>query len=116
MAQLKIFYIDDEPDLCAIFSDVFSTHDVQIITFSDWKVAIEEHKKNPPDLIFIDFRLPSTTGDNVARNMGGTIPKYLITGDSVIKSDFQFQKIFEKPFDIDAIRAVIDQALAQKTE
>ena len=101
--KLRVMYIDDEEELCENFVDCFSTEDVSIITFSQPPEAIEAAKISPPDLIFIDFRLPSISGDEVAQLMDPTIPKCLITGDIYVKTTYAFQKIFTKPYNQDDI-------------
>lgn len=37
---LRVLYLDDEPLLCGIFSEEFSTAEIHVSTFSDPKVAI----------------------------------------------------------------------------
>ncbi len=108
----RICYIDDEPGLLEAFSDLFSTKDVDIILFEDHALAIEEIKANPPDLIFIDYRLKGATGDKVILEMDPSIPKVLITGELNIglNSDI-FKAIFYKPFEIEEIEKFIQSQI-----
>lgn len=111
----RIVYIDDEPDLCEIFQDSFSSERVQIDTFicpDDALLAIE---KNPPDLVFLDFRLPHTTGDKVALLMNKDIPKVLLTGDLTDCGRSIFVKLFHKPFEMEEIEAFIASYVEKKT-
>lgn len=96
--SLKIYYLDDEPDLLEMFVDLFSAPDRDIITFSDPKTAIETIQKSPPDILFIDFRLPNITGDQIALMLDPKIPKVLITGDMQVKCVYRFDAIFDKPY------------------
>jgi DNA-binding NtrC family response regulator len=105
--QLKIFYIDDEEGICEIFVDYFSSDRVKVFYFMNPLEAIEDAKKNPPHLFFIDYRLPGITGDEVAKKLDPKIPKYLITGDISVKVENIFLKIFPKPFDDKEISEVI---------
>lgn len=105
--SLKITYLDDEPELCSIFLEIFSEGDIEITTFSDPSKAIEHIRNNPPDLIFLDFRLPLTTGDEIALKLDPAIPKALITGDLNVTPIYQFDRIFSKPFDLMDVRAFI---------
>jgi len=111
MSVLKVYYIDDEPDLCSIFTDAFSAADITITTFTDPLKGIEETKKNPPDLIFLDYRLPFMNGDQVALKMDAAIPKFLISGDLTHSTVYKFQNIFSKPYDILEIQEVLRAAL-----
>lgn len=108
--SLKIIYLDDEPDLCELFSDEFSSDGVLISTFFDVQKAIDAAKTTKPDLIFIDYRLPDTNGDKVAQAMPADIPKYLITGDYSVDTHYKFNGFFAKPWAPEAIRALFSEA------
>lgn len=106
--KLKVIYIDDEPDLCDIFTDHFSTEEIEIKTYTDPKAAIERVIVDSPDLVFIDFRLPRTSGDKVAHAMKVNCPVYLISGELNIKTDFKFNGILTKPMSPAEVKAIID--------
>ena len=105
---LNIFYIDDEKELLEVFSEMFSTNDVNIKTFTDPENALVEILKNPPDLIFLDYRLTNTTGDEVAKKINSNIPKVLLSGDLTVQLQSHFDACFDKPYNIEAIQAYID--------
>ena len=109
---LKIVYIDDEIDLCEMFSDLFSSPETEIKTYIDPQVAINEISSNPPDLIFLDYRLPGITGDEVAKKLNNNIPKILITGDANIKTEYSFNKIYTKPYEFNDMREFLNQFYA----
>lgn len=111
---LKVYYLDDEEALCEIFVDYFASNAVNVTTFIDPKVAIDAIKKSPPDLLFVDYRLPDTTGDEVAKSIAADIPKYLITGDISIKTEYQFNAVFNKPYKPEDIQLVLDGFLKIK--
>ena len=110
--------MDDEPDLCEIFSDYFSSEQVQVLTFSKPDEALSSIKTNPPDLIFLDYQLPGTTGDLIAHEivkiLTFPVPIYLVTGNLEVKTDFIFDKKFEKPMKSSDIQEIIDN-YTQKT-
>lgn len=111
---LKIYYIDDEDGLCENFADYFSSKDVNVTTFGDPKVAIEAIEKNPPDLLFIDYRLPGITGDDVANALDPKLPKFSITGDISVKTKYQFVRVFSKPYSEQEIAEVIQSFSVRK--
>ena len=111
---LKVLFLDDEPALCEIFADDFSSETIQVSTFTEPNLAIEHAKQHPPDLIFIDYRLPGTTGDEVAQLMAPGIPKYLITGDIRVKTNYAFAAVFTKPASPKEILAIFSQFMAGK--
>ena len=109
---LKIYYLDDEADLCELFADHFSSDNVIITTFVDPKVAMEEIKKNPPDLFFVDYRLPNMTGDEVAKALDPKIPKFLVSGEFSINTDYKFDLILSKPIDVALITQLISKNIS----
>lgn len=94
---VRIYYLDDEPDLLEIFSDTFSSNEIVIETFTDPEAAIARASSHPPDLMFVDFRLPNTTGLDVARKLSPSFPKVLVTGDISVVQDKVFAAYLEKP-------------------
>ncbi|MBP9682358.1 MAG: response regulator [Bacteriovorax sp.] len=108
MKPLNIVYLDDEPLLCEFFKDCLESEDIVIKTFISPDEAIKEVMTNTPDLVFLDFRLPNTTGDIVAQKMDAKIPKVLITGDLVVEPESTFIKIFKKPFNFSEMKEFID--------
>ena len=105
--MFRIYYLDDEVSLLELFVDTFSLPDREITTFSDPKIAISEIQKNPPDILFIDYRLPNFTGDQIAQMLDPKLPKILITGDLNVKCVYPFIFIFEKPYKPDQIEEVL---------
>lgn len=110
---LRVYYIDDEPALLSLFSDLFSSRDVEITGFSDPVEALNAVKASPPDLIFIDLRLPHISGVDLASRMDPGIPKALVTGNLTIKAGGGFKAVFSKPLDQDAIESFIHSHLHQ---
>ena len=97
---MNVYYLDDEPALCDIFSDLFSTSDIQITTFTDASQAIQACSESAPDLFFIDMSLGDTTGDKVAQAVASDIIKVLITGSLSERSDDLFHACFSKPYNM----------------
>lgn len=111
---LKIIYLDDEPALCELFVDNFASEGVSIQTFTNPENAVAAINQSIPDLIFLDYRLPQTTGEVVALRLNSAIPKALITGDLNVKAAKTFVKVFYKPFDFAEMEAFIQSYVDQK--
>jgi DNA-binding NtrC family response regulator len=111
---LKIFYLDDETDLLEMFSDTFSSSERVIATFCDPKTAIAAIRQTPPDILFIDYRLPNYTGDQIAQMLDPKIPKVLISGDMQVKCSYNFVAVFEKPYKASKIEEILAK-LAKNT-
>jgi DNA-binding NtrC family response regulator len=112
--SLNIWYVDDEPCLCEIFKEFFTTKDVNVKVFLNPNDALEEAKTVTPDILFIDYRLPSTTGDEIAQMLSPSIPKYLITGEQSVSTVYNFIEIFQKPYKSKVIREVINGYLEKE--
>lgn len=110
--SLKVYYIDDEADLCENFADYFATKEIEVTTFTDPSQALDRAKINPPDIVFIDYRMPGTTGDEMAKLIAADIPKYLITGDIYVKTEYQFNGCFNKPYILEDIQQVLNGLLS----
>jgi len=106
--SFKIYYLDDEVDLLDIFVDTFSSDDVHITTFTSAAEFLSAIRTNLPDLIFLDYKLPGTTGLEVARLVDPTIPKALISGDMSLSFDSIFHYFFEKPMKASAVAEYIN--------
>lgn len=109
--SFSVVYVDDEPDLTELFIDLFSSEYMDIKVFTDPLKAKIYLSSNRPDLVFLDFRLPGTTGDKLASELNLQMPVALVTGDMEVKTDFKFSKIFKKPYDINQMREYIGQCL-----
>ncbi len=114
MTKFKVYYLDDEPDLCEAFLDFFSSETISIQTFVDPHTAIAAIKKARPDLFFVDFRLPGMNGDQVAQAIDASIPKILVSGELDVKTQAHFVEKFSKPFDFDKLGEIIQQYAARK--
>lgn len=104
-----VFYLDDEQELCEIFSDFFSSDTVQIETFSEASSLLEATRLSPPDLFFIDYRLPEQNGDEVAKALPQSIPKVLVTGEIKAHYTYNFIAVLSKPYDYKLVQEIIDR-------
>ena len=111
LKALKVLFLDDEPALCIAFEALFSSETVEVTTFTDAAQAINAALINPPDIIFLDYRLPGTNGFDVARAMAKDIPKYLITAEISVPPNPDFLAIFYKPIDIATVEGILQDRI-----
>jgi len=111
---LKIIYIDDESALCENFKDLYSSEDVEVETFTNTESAIEKILESPPDVLFIDYRLPGTTGEQVATVLNLDIPIVLVTGELEVKTTYPFYRIIQKSVDYEEVSRTIAGFLKQR--
>ncbi len=107
---LKVVYLDDEPDLCEAFKDIFSSDSIQITTFCEPEALIRAYSPSAFDMIFVDYRLPNSSGDSVAKKLNPQCPVYLVTGEMSVNTDFKFTEVLSKPYDIEKIQNILDTA------
>ena len=105
---LKVYYLDDEVELCENFAELFTDDYIFVTTFSNVKEFLLMTQEFPPDLAFLDYRLFNITGDAVASELPATLPKYLITGNFNLKTKSNFIEVLHKPFDTQKISAILD--------
>jgi CheY-like chemotaxis protein len=113
--RLRVFYLDDEVDLCQVFSENFSTPENEISLFSDPAEALAAIKTSPPDLFIVDYRLPGMTGEDVAIKVGSSIPIVLLTGDlELTKSNIFLRRFSKQPFPFDEIGEFLSEMARKK--
>lgn len=112
---LRIYYLDDEADLLDVFFETFSAPGIEITTFSDPQTALAAVRSNPPDLLFLDYRLPNITGDELAGQLDPKLPKALVTGAMNIVLRAHFDAVFPKPYEVEEVQTFIDSFLQRRT-
>jgi CheY-like chemotaxis protein len=110
---INVFYLDDEEMLCDIFAEILGSGQIRITTFTDENEAIAACQQTPPDLFFIDYRLPNMTGSDVAFAIDPSIEKILVTGELSVNCNYNFKKIISKPYKFDLIANLIDEHMTQ---
>lgn len=63
----SILIVDDDPEIVAMLSTRLGKRGYQVSTASDGKSAIEQAKKDQPDLVLLDVMMPGKSGWEVAR-------------------------------------------------
>ena len=109
MLPLRIVYLDDEIDLCEIVQEFLTSSTVSVKTFVDPAAAIRHINATKPDLILLDYRLPNTTGADVALQLDTGIPKVLISGELEPVGNDLFVQIFSKPIDFAKLSLFVEQ-------
>jgi DNA-binding response OmpR family regulator len=105
----KVYYLDDEIDLCNMFREFIETEEIEVSTFTSATVAIAACAESPPDLIIIDYRLSDTTGDVVANAIDSSIEKILVTGELEKPQHEVFSQVITKPFSLIELQSVIEK-------
>jgi CheY-like chemotaxis protein len=112
MKKVRVFYLDDEVELLIIFKETFESETIQIATFTDPEALIRAVTETSPDLVFLDYRLPFTTGQEVAKKLPLSLTKVLLTGDLNLSSLTGFKEVLHKPFSFERIQALLESCQA----
>ena len=107
MSRIRVYYLDDEPALCDLFSEYFDSGEIEVTTFTRAPDAIAAVNDALPVVMFIDYRLSDTDGASVARQLPESLPKVLITGDLAAAPDYPFNYIVSKPFSFRQVEEII---------
>ena len=109
----EIVYIDDEVYLTDIFQSFFEGTYHNLRVFNDEFEAIESCLKQPPDVLFIDYRLKCMRGDEVAKKISRSVYKVLVTGDVLIDFQYEFDDVITKPFKLVQLLNTVEQYVSQ---
>jgi CheY-like chemotaxis protein len=115
----RILIIDDEYLIRYSLSATFKSANVEVITAADGETALKAIHENNFDLCILDIHLPDIDGLEIMKKLGQTsfLTKIIVmTGSEVSEAmmrDIQANAILliSKPFDLDGVKAFVDQIL-----
>ncbi|MBC8385452.1 MAG: sigma-54-dependent Fis family transcriptional regulator [Candidatus Cloacimonetes bacterium] len=118
----KILIVDDNTDMQFLLSNILSEEGYETFSAGNGNRAITEVKRNNPDLVLLDIRLPGMDGLRVLEEIRKINPEILvimITAFGDIKSAVQAMKdgafdYVTKPFDNEALILNIKKAMKTK--
>lgn len=112
--SLNVYYLDDEADLGELFKELYETSEIQITVFTQPADFVAAVNRAAPDLAFVDYRLPGTTGEAVCAGLPRTFPKVLITGEVQLSTSHEFYRVLRKPTQIDDVTALLQSFVVAK--
>jgi len=63
----RVLIVDDEPDLLKVAGFRLKSTGYDVVTAVDGEEAVSLIRKEPPDLVLLDLRLPKMSGSDVCR-------------------------------------------------
>lgn len=121
LEKKKVLIIDDEPDTVIFMTSWLEDNGYSACSATDGKLGMEVIRREKPDLILMDLRMPHQTGFQLYRDLRlkdafKHIPVIFVTGltESQIFSDAGIplpkpEAFIEKPVDLNALRDAIDK-------
>ena len=115
----EILIVDDDDQLRHSFSRLLLEEDYTVRTAPTGEAGIEEVKRQVPDLLIMDVKLPGINGLaalQAIREIDTTLPVIIMTAFGTMETAIEATKLgaFDyvlKPFDIPDMLALIEQAL-----
>src|SRR5215469_12328699 len=118
----RILVVDDEQIIIASCLRILAGGDYQAEGVNDGFEALRRIEANPVDLVILDIMMPKIDGIEVLRRVKEGHPDIdviMITGLSEIETAVKAMKLgafdyLPKPFDPDALKAVVQRALERR--
>ena len=115
----KLLIIDDEPDLCGIFQRIFQEEGHSVATATTGQEGIAKSRADQPDLIVLDLKMPSMDGITCLKRLRlvSKVSRIVVlTGYGTLKTAKEAMRLgaydyTAKPFDLDLIRALIQEVI-----
>ncbi len=120
VATGRVFCVDDEQNILKSLKRLLLSHNIEVVTESDARVAVERLKNEKFEVIISDMRMPEINGAEVLEQAALHQPdsfRILMTGYADIASTIaavnlgKIQRYIAKPWDNDALVAAIREGL-----
>jgi two-component system nitrogen regulation response regulator GlnG len=118
----NILGVDDEPTICSLLARLLRKEGMTVEVAHDGKTALEALRKQPPDLLLLDYRLPDMTGQDVlleARALMPNLPIIVITAYADVQTAVKSMQAgavdyLAKPFDHKHLLRLIDSTIMHR--
>lgn len=119
MDKKKILIVDDQNGIRILLMEVFNVEGYQTFQASNGKLALEIVRKESPDLVLLDMKIPGMDGLDILKHIkqiDTSIKVIMMTAYGeldMIKeaTDLGALTHFTKPFDIDELRLAVNTEL-----
>jgi two-component system response regulator (stage 0 sporulation protein F) len=119
LEKRKVLIVDDQNGIRVLLVEVFSSEGYHTSQASNGKLALEIVRKDPPDLVLLDMKIPGMDGLDILKHIKQINPSIKVImmtayGElDMIKeaTDLGALMHFTKPFDIDDLRLAVNKQL-----
>ena len=117
----KILIVDDDKDICHFFQKILREMGYEVNTASGAQESLTQIKRDPPDILFLDVKMPKIDGLECLRRIRKIkrkLPIVMITSYGDLNSAQEAMRLgadeyISKPFDLDNIRRLITGLLSE---
>jgi DNA-binding response OmpR family regulator len=112
MRVRRVLIVDDDADLREMFSALIEHYGIAAFSASSADEALSQFDAHPPDLVFLDIAMPTTSGDDLARTLRAKAPGLRIVAVSGFDPEHVrtlgvFDEVLSKPVDIADLEALL---------
>lgn len=119
MEKKKVLIVDDQNGIRVLLVEVFSVEGYQTFQASNGKLALEIVRRESPNLVLLDMKIPGMDGLDILKHIKQIDPSIKVImmtayGElDMIKeaTDLGALMHFTKPFDIDELRIAVNNEL-----
>ncbi len=87
----KVLVCDDEPDFLEVLAAELQAEGYEVSTVGSGEEAIRRVRESPPDIVFLDIRMPEMDGIQTLRQIrriNGSLPVVILTANYRDESSF----------------------------
>lgn len=115
-STFRILFVDDSTDNLILFQTILESEGYSVELADSGEAALTQVLADPPDLIFLDVKMPNMSGPEVIQRIRDNptlpfIPIIFLTGDEQAKEaqdgDFEVNDFLNKPVDINQLLTVV---------
>jgi signal transduction histidine kinase len=111
----RLLLLDDDTQVREAVADMLRTAGFTVVAFDTPRMALEELRHRPADVLIVDFAIPEMRGDKVAeaaRNIHPTMPILFITGYTEAAALREERWTLHKPFHAADLVEIVERAKA----
>jgi DNA-binding response OmpR family regulator len=126
MPGKKILIVDDDQDLVKLLARKLTQANFEALVAFDASQAMSLARKEIPNLILLDMKLPAGGGLGTLQNLKNSmktsmIPVIIITGQDTVPTQREVQNygvehVMTKPLDMEALLQKIKELLGEETK
>jgi DNA-binding NtrC family response regulator len=121
MTKPTLLVVDDEPDMLQMFRSILG-NSYKTLTAGSGEAALKILKKETPDLVLLDIRMPNMDGVTalkMIKELDRDLDVIVVTASKEVKSAVECIKLgaydyVTKPFEADELKVLIKKALERK--
>jgi two-component system response regulator (stage 0 sporulation protein F) len=119
VVKQKLLIVDDQNGIRVLLMEVFSSEGYETHQASNGKLALEIVRKDKPDLVLLDMKIPGMDGLEILKHIkkiDSSIKVIMMTAYGELDMINEATELgalmhFTKPFDIDELRIAVNEHL-----